>query len=69
MYLQGTSAAAGTLVRFDRRTSLAQPLAFSVATYGTFQVAPDGHHLVIEVLGPTHDLWLFNLARAVHSGP
>ena len=67
VYLQGTSAAAGTLVRVDRRTRLAQPLAFPVATYGTFQVAPDGHRLVIEVLGPTHDLWLFNLERAVRT--
>jgi eukaryotic-like serine/threonine-protein kinase len=65
-YVPGTSAAAGTLVRVDR-AGAQTPLDFPVATYGAFQVAPDGQRLVIDVQGPTHDLWLFNLVRSVRT--
>jgi Tol biopolymer transport system component len=65
-YVPGTSAAAGTLISVDR-AGKQNPLDFPVATYGTFQVAPEGQRLVIDVQGPTHDLWLFNLVRSVRT--
>jgi eukaryotic-like serine/threonine-protein kinase len=65
-YVPGTSAAAGTLVSVDR-AGKQTPLDFPVATYGTFQLATDGKRLVIDVQGPTHDLWLFNLVRSVRT--
>ena len=62
VYVPGASAAAGTFVRVDREGKEA-PLGFPTATYGAFQVAPDGRRLVAVVEGSADDLWIFDLER------
>jgi serine/threonine protein kinase len=59
-YLPG-NANQGHLVWVDR-AGKAEPLNLPPATYGTFQIAPDGERLAIEVQGASTDIWVFDLA-------
>ncbi|HTL45624.1 MAG TPA: protein kinase [Vicinamibacterales bacterium] len=64
-YVPGTATGGHRTLVWVDRTGKATPLPLPSASYLYPRLSPDGRSIAVEIEGPNHDLYVYDLARAI----
>jgi eukaryotic-like serine/threonine-protein kinase len=66
-YVPGPAEGGGRTLVWVDRSGKAEPLPLPAASYLYPRISPDGRTLAVEIEGPNHDFYIYDLARTVLS--